>query len=51
MSIKSYSSTDDEKPGKVARVEVPPSGVGAMMMGAATLGVSSQPLYPPIVPV
>lgn len=42
---------DDEKPGKVARVEVPPSGVGAMMMGAATLGVSSQPLYPPIVPV
>ncbi|BBN08716.1 protein MpC2H2-12 [Marchantia polymorpha subsp. ruderalis] len=43
---------DDEKPAKVARVEIPPSSpFGGLVMGPIALGMASQPMYSPMPPV
>lgn len=43
---------DDEKPAKVARVEIPPSSpYGGLVMGPIALGMASQPMYTAMPPV
>eukprot|EP00249_Psilotum_nudum_P018644 c26901_g1_i1 orf=280-1491(+) len=42
---------EEDKPAKAARVEVPPSGLGVMVMGSTALGMNPQPMYSAMPPV